>query len=79
MSLLFITAPIFLLIALGYVLRSFRGITRRGIHTLNNFVYFISLPAVILISFWGIDWFDGDTRTVLLMNTVAVGAFAVGL
>jgi len=79
MSLLFITFPIFLLIALGYVLRSWHGITRNGIHALNGFVYFISLPAVILISFWGIDWFDEQTRWVLLTNTVAVVGFALVL
>ncbi len=76
MSLFLITLPIFLLIALGYVLRMFRTITRDSIHSLNNFVYYISLPAIILVSFWSIDWFDADTRSVLFMNTTAVVGFA---
>lgn len=68
-----------MLIALGYVLRMVRRITRDGIRTLNSFVYWIALPAVILISFWGIDWFDETTRSVLFMNTIALVGFAVGL
>ncbi len=60
-------------------MRMFRAITRDSIHSLNNFVYYISLPAIILVSFWGIDWFDADTRSVLMMNTAAVVGFAIAL
>ncbi len=77
MSVLAITLPIFLLIALGFVLRSMHGITKDGIHALNSFVYWVALPSVILISFWGIDWFDPTTREVLLVNTGALVAFAL--
>lgn len=79
MELIFITAPIFILIALGYILRAIHGITRDGIHTLNTFVYYVSLPAVILISFWDIDWLNEATREVLIMNVLAIAGFAVVL
>lgn len=79
MEVLFVTLPIFLLIALGYLLRSFRGITREGIHALNNFVYWVSLPALILVSFWGINWFDPVTRQVLTANSIAVLGFGLAL
>jgi predicted permease len=76
MELIHITAPIFLLIALGYGLRCVGGIKEHGIKTLNNFVYWLSLPAVILISFWGVNWYDPNTQAVLISNTVAILLFA---
>ncbi len=72
MTLLSITLPIFILIAFGYALRMARGIDEGDIRTLNNFVYWVSLPAIILVSFWGIDWFDAVTRSVLAINMFAI-------
>ncbi len=79
MEILLITLPIFILIALGYVLRALHGITKNGIHALNKFVYWVSLPAVVLVSFWGVDWFKEETRDILLANTYAIFGFAIFL
>ena len=72
MQLLFIVLPIFLLIALGYGLRHSGIITRDGISVLNNFAYFVALPALILMSFWNIDWLDANTQNTLLLNTLFI-------
>lgn len=79
MNLLLITAPIFLLIAFGYALRVFGVMNQSGIHALNNFVYWVALPAIILVSFWGINLFDEETRAVFLVNTAGLLAFALVL
>jgi predicted permease len=78
-NLLLITAPIFLLIAFGYALRAFGVLNQSGIHALNNFVYWVALPAIILVSFWGINLFDAETRAVFLVNTAGLLAFALAL
>ena len=77
MQLLFIVLPIFILIAIGYFLRKVGLITREGISILNSFVYYVSLPAVILMSFWGINWLDSDTQSTLIANTVLLIGFAI--
>jgi len=55
-----------------------RGIIERSwIHVLNAFVYYISLPALLLISFWNIDWTAEGLLPTLGFNFLAVLAFAV--
>jgi predicted permease len=76
-SVLLITLPIFLLIALGVVLRLTRTLTKESIQALNGFVFWVALPAVILISFWGIDWTDATTQRMLLLNTGFLAGFAL--
>ena len=56
MQTLFITLPIFFLIAIGYLLRRYKVLSEETSHTLSQFVYRVRLPAAILAAFWGIDW-----------------------
>lgn len=76
MDVISIVAPIFLLLALGYALRALGVIAHSAIHALNSFVYWVSLPSVILLSFWNINWFDPETQRVLLFNLLALFAFS---
>jgi len=47
--------PVFGIIALGFALRKAGLVKVNWVHILNNFVYYVSLPAIILVSFWQID------------------------
>ncbi len=76
MSFLLIILPIFTLVGVGYLLRFIGLIDRQGISTLNRFVYNVSLPALIIMSFWNIDWRDTETLYTLIINTFLLLSFA---
>ena len=48
-------------------------------HTLNQFVYRVSLPAAILSAFWGIDWSKPEVLQILLLNIVILIPFGIGI
>jgi hypothetical protein len=70
LSILLLTAPLFLLIALGALLRRATIITEEGIHALNRIVYAVALPAVIFSSFARIDWLGHSVLFALAFNTL---------
>lgn len=55
-SVLGIVLPIFALVFIGYYFRRIGLCTEQWVSVLNKFVYYVSLPAVIIISFWNINW-----------------------
>lgn len=55
-----VTLPVFAIIALGWLSSRWGLVEDNWIHVLNTFVYFVSLPALIIIGFWHLD-FSGDT------------------
>jgi predicted permease len=65
MSTLQTTLPIFLLIAIGYLLRAKNIAKTSWISVLNGFVYYISLPALVLNSFSAISWQQPEIRSAL--------------
>ncbi len=69
--------PIFMLVALGYLLRRFNVIKLTWTKILNNFVYYISLPALIINGFSSLAWSNGITLNLLAQNTVIILAFSV--
>jgi predicted permease len=76
MQIFYIVFPIFLIIALGYLLRKWKIVSDEWVSVLNNFVYYVALPAIILTSFWGIDWKTGGTLKVLFFNILALILFS---
>jgi len=71
--------PIFSIIGLGYLLRRAGIIGQESTHILNQFVYYISLPALVLISFWQIDWYHPETLATLGFNLFSILLFSGGL
>ncbi len=57
-----ITLPIFLLIGVGYALRATKIARKEWVSVLNGFVYYVSLPALIVTSFSKLEW--GNERVV---------------
>lgn len=70
-----IVLPIFLIIGLGFFMRRAGLVKEEWVHILNSFVYYVSLPAVVLISFWQIQW-NGILR-LLGVNLLGMVAFAL--
>jgi len=77
MQIVGIIAPIFIIIGLGYLFRRLSLVQNQAIHILNSFVYYVSLPAIILISFWRIDWYDGEILKILGFNIFALFVFSI--
>lgn len=69
--------PVFGIIALGWVLRK-TGLVKSGwVHILNLFVYYVSLPAIILVSFWQIDLTDTVFAQTLGINFLVILVLAL--
>jgi malonate transporter len=67
--------PIFLIIAAGYVLRSFNVVKSNWISVLNRFVYYIALPAIIISSITGTHWSEHGVAPLLAWNLLGLLAF----
>lgn len=78
-SVLALTVPLFLIIALGALLRRGGVLTETGIHALNRIVYAVALPAIIFSSFARIDWGESSVRTTLIANMAILAVFALGV
>jgi hypothetical protein len=70
MNTFFATLPIFLIIAAGYILTRNRIAENRWVNPLNNFVYFIALPALIILSLMKLDLSTSSLQLTLLASTV---------
>jgi predicted permease len=67
-----IVLPIFLIISAGFILR-WKGVVKaEWVHVLNRFVYYVALPALVLVSFWEINWLDKAMLSLAGWNVLAV-------
>ncbi len=76
MQLLQIVLPVFLIIFFGYLAGKNKIINTHHLDALNNFAYFVSLPALIIVSFWQINFFSPGLLKLLGFNLLALGLFA---
>jgi len=72
-----ISLPIFIIIVGGWVSRKMGFIKEADIRSLNNFAYFISLPALIASSLWSIDFLNADNLKTVQFSLLTVLAFAL--
>lgn len=77
-----IVLPIFTLVYLGFLFRHVKMGRGSWVNTLNLFVYYVSLPAVIISSFWQIDILDplparAAGLNLLLLFMSAAALFAI--
>lgn len=77
MTVLSIVLPIFLIIGLGYILRRIGLAQASWVSVLNSFVYYVSLPALIAISFWQMDWRAQGVLAVVGFTAGAVLLFGL--
>lgn len=76
MSILQIVLPIFLIILAGFALKRCKVAEDSWVHVLNGFVYYVSLPAVIIVSFWQINLGDAGVLKIIWLNTLCMAIFA---
>ncbi|MEK7162038.1 MAG: AEC family transporter, partial [Patescibacteria group bacterium] len=72
-----IVLPIFALVYIGYYFRKQGLCTDEWVNVLNKFVYYVSLPAVIIVSFWDIQWRSAEIWTAVGWNMAAYLTFAI--
>ena len=77
MTIISIILPIFLLIIGGFVLRKTNVMKEEWVHMLNSFVYYIALPALIIVSFWDVRWAAPGLLRLVGMNCLFLIGFAV--
>ncbi len=65
MSIFLISLPIFIIIFVGWLLKKYKVVTDEWIHILNNFAYYVSLPALIIASFWEINFLDQKSWQII--------------
>ena len=56
MQTIFVSLPIFIIIFLGFLTVRLKIAEEKWVSTLNTFAYYIALPALIVTSFWQIDF-----------------------
>ncbi len=79
MPIFLISLPIFLIIFSGWLLKKFRVVTDDWIHILNNFAYYVALPALIVGSFWEIDFSNHQSLRLILWSLVIVVLFSLAI
>ncbi len=76
MSIVQIVLPIFVIIFAGFYLRRRNVVKIHWIHTLNAYVYYVALPAIILASFWEINWRHAVMWRLLGLNLLGLLLFS---
>ena len=77
MNIFFITLPIFLIIAAGWLMRKLNIVKESWMSVLNGFAYYVSLPALIIASFWDINFLDKKSLEIILWSLSAVFIFSL--
>lgn len=60
MASLLVSVPVFLIIVAGWLFKKYKVVDEIWIHVLDRFAYYVSLPALIIVSFWNIDFSDKE-------------------
>jgi len=65
MPTILLSLPVFLIIGAGWGFARFKVSNAVWVHILNQFAYYVALPALIIVSFWGLQFSDAATLSVL--------------
>ena len=68
MSVFLISLPIFLIIFSGWLLKKYKIVTDEWVHILNQFAYYVSLPALIINSFWEINFLSRESLNLIFLS-----------
>ncbi len=77
MSTFLISLPIFLIILSGWLFKKFKIATDDWVHILNVFAYYISLPALIIASFWDINFLNKESWNIIFSSLLTLGLFSL--
>lgn len=77
METIFISLPIFLIIFAGWFFKRINPIDGDWVHILNLFAYYVSLPALIVASFWKIDLFSKSSWQIISGSFLTLVLFSL--
>lgn len=77
MNILFIALPVFLIIFSGWLMKRNGIVQSDWIHILNQFAYYVALPALIITSFWAIDFTDKNSWQIVCWSLFIVLFFSL--
>lgn len=76
MQILTIVLPVFFIILIGYISGKSKIIQSKHLDALNDFAYYVALPALIIFSFWQIDFKQSGLTEIIGYNFFALALFA---
>jgi len=76
MSPFIVSLPVFLIIAIGWLFKKYRIVNEVWVHILNSFAYYVSLPALIVVSFWGVDFLSSDVQLIVRASILLTVIFS---
>jgi hypothetical protein len=76
MSVFLISLPVFIIIFAGWFFRKIKVANNDWVHFLNNFAYYVSLPALITASLWDINFLDKNSQKIVLFSLISVILFS---
>ena len=71
--------PIFLIILAGWMFKKFKIAADDWTGVLNKFVYYVSLPAIIAVSLWDIDFLNPDYLRTLFHSFLIIILFSLAV
>mgnify|MGYP001619630534 CR=1 FL=1 len=74
---IFISLPIFFIVFGGWLLRKKGIINDNDIRSLNSFAYYVSLPALIAVSLWNIDFLNGENWRIIKFSFFTIASFSL--
>ncbi len=77
MSTFLISLPIFLIVLSGWLLKKFKIATDDWTRILNIFAYYVSLPALIVASFWDVDFLSKESWNVIFLSLITIILFSL--
>jgi predicted permease len=75
MSIFLISLPIFLIVLGGWLLKKFKIVTDEWTRILNDFAYYVSLPALIIGAFWEIDFLNYEALRLVFWSLLIIVLF----
>ncbi|MBI3638375.1 hypothetical protein HY227_01365 [Candidatus Wolfebacteria bacterium] len=76
MSIFLISLPVFLIIFSGWILKKIKIAKDEWIHILNQFAYYVSLPALIIASFWDVDFASKNFLAITGISFITIILFS---
>lgn len=77
MEIVAVIVPVFGLIVIGFALRWRSLIPQEWIAILNSFIYYVALPSLLIVSFYGVDWTASGMGGIIAFNASLLIGFAV--
>lgn len=79
MSVFLISLPIFLIVLSGWFCKKIKLADDRWVYVLNVFAYYISLPALIIVSFWDVNFFSEESWKIIFLSFLTLGLFSLAI